>query len=85
MNGSTSTDFALERGAVNAALESAASRYLDPLPARVATAIRYALLAEGKRLRPVLFLEPARREELQADAPRDRQRALHPDGSSGYS
>jgi geranylgeranyl pyrophosphate synthase len=49
-------DFAAERRSVNAALDRAASRYLDDVPPRIRDAIRYAIAGEGKRLRPILFL-----------------------------
>lgn len=44
------------RAAIDAALEEFCSRFLGGLDAPVATAIRYSLLGEGKRLRPVLVL-----------------------------
>jgi farnesyl diphosphate synthase/geranylgeranyl diphosphate synthase type II len=41
---------------VDAALAGFCDRYLGPLPPLVADAVRYALLGEGKRLRPLLVL-----------------------------
>ena len=44
------------RVAIDAALDDLCARFLDGLAAPVADAIRYSLLGEGKRLRPVLVL-----------------------------
>lgn len=45
-----------DRRAVEAALRALCDRHLTALPARVAEAIRYSILGEGKRLRPLLVL-----------------------------
>jgi geranylgeranyl diphosphate synthase type II len=50
------SDFAAERAVVDAALESFAARYLGPLEGAVASAVRYSMLGEGKRLRAILLL-----------------------------
>lgn len=42
---------------VEAALERICSRWLPEVPNEVAEAIRYAVVSEGKRLRPILMLE----------------------------
>jgi len=44
------------RAAIDGALEEFCTRFLGEMPAAVANAIRYSLLGEGKRLRPVLVL-----------------------------
>ena len=44
------------RAAIDRALEEFCARFLGEMPAPVADAIRYSLLGEGKRLRPVLVL-----------------------------
>jgi len=44
------------RAAIDRALEEFCARFLSELPIAVADAIRYSLLGEGKRLRPVLVL-----------------------------
>lgn len=52
--------FADDRLAVQRALEAFCARWLGELPEAIAGAVRYALLGEGKRLRPVLMLEAYR-------------------------
>jgi geranylgeranyl pyrophosphate synthase len=47
---------AASRRAIDGALEDFCARFLDEMPSSVANAIRYSLLGEGKRLRPVLVL-----------------------------
>jgi geranylgeranyl pyrophosphate synthase len=49
-------DFGPDRVAIDRALESFCDRYLGGLQPRVADAIRYSLMGEGKRLRGILFL-----------------------------
>jgi len=49
-------DFGPDRVAIDRALESFCERYLRGLQSRVADAIRYSLMGEGKRLRGILFL-----------------------------
>ena len=49
-------DFGPDRIAIDRALESFCDRYLGGLQPRVADAIRYSLMGEGKRLRGILFL-----------------------------
>ena len=44
------------RAAIDRALEEFCARFLGEMPPAVANAIRYSLLGEGKRLRPVLVL-----------------------------
>jgi geranylgeranyl pyrophosphate synthase len=44
------------RAAIDRALEEFCTRFLGGMPPAVANAIRYSLLGEGKRLRPVLVL-----------------------------
>ena len=44
------------RAAIDRALEEFCARFLGDIPATVADAIRYSVLGEGKRLRPVLVL-----------------------------
>ncbi len=48
--------FARQRAAVDTALVALCDGYLAPLDARTAAAVRYGLLSEGKRLRPLLVL-----------------------------
>ncbi len=48
--------FARQRDAVNAALTAVCDGHLAPLDSRTAAAVRYGLLSEGKRLRPLLTL-----------------------------
>lgn len=48
--------FARHRVAVDAALAGFCDRYLGALPPLVADAVRYGLLGEGKRMRPMLVL-----------------------------
>ncbi len=50
------TDFSSQRVRVDAALRGFCDGYLAPLEPVVAEAIRYSLLGEGKRLRPILVL-----------------------------
>jgi geranylgeranyl pyrophosphate synthase len=52
----TAGDFASERARVDAALRGFCDGYLGSLEPVVAEAIRYSLLGEGKRMRPVLVL-----------------------------
>ena len=47
---------AASRAAIDGALEDFCASFLDAMPSAVANAIRYSLLGEGKRLRPVLVL-----------------------------
>ena len=49
-------DFGPDRVAIDRALVSFCERYLGELQSRVADAIRYSLMGEGKRLRGILFL-----------------------------
>lgn len=49
-------DLTAARRGVQTALEELCDRYLDVLPAEVAEAVRYSILGEGKRLRPLLVL-----------------------------
>jgi geranylgeranyl pyrophosphate synthase len=49
-------DFGPDRIAIDRALESFCDRYLNGIQPRVADAIRYSLMGEGKRLRGILFL-----------------------------
>ena len=44
------------RAAIDRALEEFCARFLDGMPPTVAAAVRYSVLGEGKRLRPVLVL-----------------------------
>ncbi len=46
----------VERAAIDGALDEFCARFLGGMPPAVANAIRYSLLGEGKRLRPVLVL-----------------------------
>ncbi len=48
--------FARQREAVDAALAGFCDRYLGPLPPLTGEAVRYALMGEGKRMRPMLVL-----------------------------
>jgi geranylgeranyl diphosphate synthase type II len=50
------TELTAEREQVDRALVDVCDRYLGALPGVVADAVRYSLLGEGKRLRPVLLL-----------------------------
>lgn len=47
---------ATARAGVEAALEALCDRYLYPLPGQVGDAVRYGVMGEGKRLRPLLVL-----------------------------
>jgi geranylgeranyl pyrophosphate synthase len=49
-------EFGRQRVAVDAALAGFCDRYLAPLPPLTADAVRYALMGEGKRMRPMLVL-----------------------------
>ncbi|HEU4643814.1 MAG TPA: farnesyl diphosphate synthase [Gemmatimonadaceae bacterium] len=49
-------EFAADRAAVDAALATLCDRALGSLPGAVAAAVRYSILGEGKRLRPLLVL-----------------------------
>ena len=49
-------DFAAERAAVDAMLRTLCDRHLPALPTNVAAAVRYSILGQGKRLRPILVL-----------------------------
>ncbi|NUQ22177.1 MAG: polyprenyl synthetase family protein [Gemmatimonadaceae bacterium] len=60
----------VERAAIDAALEEFCGLFLDGLPAAVADAIRYSLLGEGKRLRPVLVLAAFEAAGGEGDASR---------------
>ena len=48
--------FTRQREAVDAALSGFCDRYLGALPPAVADSVRYALMGEGKRMRPMLVL-----------------------------
>jgi geranylgeranyl pyrophosphate synthase len=48
--------FGRQRTAVDAALAGFCDRYLGPLPPLTAEAVRYALMGDGKRMRPMLVL-----------------------------
>jgi geranylgeranyl pyrophosphate synthase len=61
-------EFAADRAAVEAALERLCDRHLDALPPSVASAIRYSILGEGKRLRPLLVLAAYRAAGGRDDA-----------------
>ena len=58
------------RAAIDRALEEFCARFLGTMPAPVANAIRYSLLGEGKRLRPVLVLAAFEAAGGQGDATR---------------
>ncbi|GJG88510.1 farnesyl-diphosphate synthase [Gemmatimonadetes bacterium T265] len=60
--------FAGDRAAVNAALLAVCDGHLAPLDARTAAAVRYGLLSEGKRLRPLLVLAAYEAAGGRADA-----------------
>ncbi len=60
--------FALERRAVDAALVDFCTRYLDGIHPPTASAMRYSLLGEGKRLRAVLLIAAYRAAGGVADA-----------------
>ena len=60
--------FAAEREAVDAALESFSRLYLDDIEGPVASAIRYSMLGEGKRLRAILLLAAYRAAGGTGDA-----------------
>jgi geranylgeranyl pyrophosphate synthase len=49
-------ELATARAGVEAALEALCDRYLYALPAPVGEAVRYSVMGEGKRLRPLLVL-----------------------------
>jgi geranylgeranyl pyrophosphate synthase len=49
-------EIAAARAGVEAALAASCDRFLYPLPARVGEAVRYSIMGEGKRLRPLLVL-----------------------------
>jgi geranylgeranyl pyrophosphate synthase len=49
-------ELAADRAAVEVALRALCDRYLHVLPAPTAEAIRYSILGEGKRFRPLLVL-----------------------------
>jgi geranylgeranyl pyrophosphate synthase len=49
-------ELATARAGVEAALEAICNRYLYALPAAVGEAVRYSVMGEGKRLRPLLVL-----------------------------
>jgi geranylgeranyl pyrophosphate synthase len=49
-------ELATARAGVEAALEAVCDRYLYALPPRVGEAVRYSIMGEGKRLRPLLVL-----------------------------
>ena len=57
-----------DRARVDAALAAFCDRYLDGVAAATADAIRYSLLGEGKRLRPVLVLAAFTAAGGQGDA-----------------
>ena len=52
----SAVDFSGERAAVDAALDALCARHLESLHVDVRDAIRYSILGEGKRLRPILLL-----------------------------
>lgn len=58
------------RAAIDARLEEFCVRFLEGLDAPVAAAIRYSLLGEGKRLRPVLVLAAFEAAGGEGDASR---------------
>jgi geranylgeranyl pyrophosphate synthase len=49
-------DLTAARAAVDSELLSICNRYLPELPSEVGAAVRYSILGEGKRLRPILVL-----------------------------
>ena len=53
-------DLSADRVAVDAALDALCTRYLAGLRSEVREAIRYSILGEGKRLRPILLLSAYR-------------------------
>ena len=53
---SAELELAVARAGVEAALVSLCDRYLGVLPDRVVEAVRYSIMGEGKRLRPLLVL-----------------------------
>ena len=61
-------DFAADRVAVDACLLALCDRYLGALPTPLADAIRYSILGEGKRLRPILVLQAYRAAGGRSDA-----------------
>ena len=64
----TAGDFAAQRARVDAALRGFCDGYLAALEPVVAEAIRYSLLGEGKRLRPILVLAAYEAAGGSADA-----------------
>ncbi|MFL5560121.1 MAG: polyprenyl synthetase family protein [Gemmatimonadaceae bacterium] len=58
------------RVAIDGALEEFCALFLDEMPSGVANAIRYSLLGEGKRLRPVLVLAAFEAANGRGDATR---------------
>src|SRR6476659_562486 len=58
------------RAAIDRALDEFCTRFLGAMPPAVANAIRYSLLGEGKRLRPVLVLAAFEAAGGQGDATR---------------
>lgn len=62
------SELAAARSGVEAALVSLCDRYLEALPESVAQAVRYSILGEGKRLRPLLLLASYRACGGNADA-----------------
>ena len=68
MTAFAAADFAADRRDVAAALDAIADRYLTDTPTGVASAIRYALTGEGKRLRPLLCLAAYRAAGGRGDA-----------------
>ncbi len=62
--------FERQRAAVNAALVEVCDGHLAPLDARTAEAVRYGLLSEGKRLRPLLVLAAYEAASGRVDAVR---------------
>ncbi|MCX5764571.1 MAG: polyprenyl synthetase family protein [Gemmatimonadetes bacterium] len=61
-------DFTSERAAVAVAIQRVADRYLDGMEPRVAEAVRYALMGEGKRLRAILLISAYRASGGEGDA-----------------
>jgi geranylgeranyl pyrophosphate synthase len=74
MNATLQQRLAEGRSAVEAALDRICAHYVDPAPALVASPIRHALRAGGKRLRPVLCVAAWRATAGHAAAAPD---ALH--------